>query len=120
MKRMFLLAPMIVIASCAPSYNPQGTRLDAELSCTEISQQIVKAQSVRTEAQGNKGVSGQNIAWALLFWPAIFLNENNNNQVIQKIDERVDNLNRLYTGKGCATTTVPVPATITPIVPAGK
>lgn len=118
-KAALLLAPMIFIASCAPAYNPQTATPDSDLSCSDISQQLIKAATVRSEAQGNKGVSGQNIAWGLLFWPGIFLNEANNNQTIQKIDDRVSTLNRLYTAKGCkavAPTTTPAtaPATSAP------
>lgn len=100
-KLALLLAPTIFIASCAPAYNPQTATPDADLSCTEITQQLAKAATVRSEAQSNKGVSAQNIGWALFFWPGIFLNEANNNQIIQKIDDRVDTLNRLYATKGC-------------------
>ena len=126
MNKLFLLAvPLMLIASCAPSYNPQTATPDAELSCADISQQLVKSSTIRTEAQGNKGLSAQNVGWALLFWPAIFINESNNSQTIQKIDDRVDTLNRLYTAKNCKaatttpTTTAPAPDTSTP-APAGK
>jgi len=120
-KPALLAVPLLLIASCAPSYNPQTATPDAELSCTDISQQLVKSASIRAEAQNNKGLSAQNVGWALLFWPAIFLNESNNSQTIQKIDDRVDTLNRLYTSKNCkaATTTAVAPDASTP-APAAK
>ena len=95
------------------------------MSCGDISQQLVKSSTIRSEAQGNKGLSAQNIGWALLFWPAIFVNESNNTQTIQRIDDRVDTLNRLYTAKNCkgagvsVTTAVPATDPSTP-APAGK
>ncbi len=95
------------------------------MSCGDISQQLVKSSTIRSEAQGNKGLSAQNVGWALLFWPAIFINESNNSQTIQKIDDRVDTLNRLYTAKNCKAATT-APATTTPAsdtstpAPAGK
>ena len=92
----------LALASCAPRYNPQSATPDAALSCAQIQEQLVRAQAIRADALDNKGVSAQNVAWALLFWPGIVLNEVNNNQVIDRIDERVRVLNGLYTSKSCA------------------
>jgi hypothetical protein len=103
MKRNLLLAVSLgaVLASCAPNYSPQGSKPDSDLSCQDIRDELAKGAQTRNEAQGNKGVSGQNVAYALFFFPGIIFNELNNSDVIRKIDERTVTLNRLYAGKGC-------------------
>ncbi|WP_019584702.1 hypothetical protein [Deinococcus apachensis] len=107
MKRTAAVALTLVaaLASCAPRYNPQGAKLDADLTCSEIRSEVARAQSARTEAQKQKGLSGQNVAWALFFLPGIIGNEYNNSQVIKVADERIATLNSLYTRKGCTDTT---------------
>lgn len=95
----------LTLASCAPRYSPQGAKLDGDLTCTEIRAEVVRAQNARAEAQKQKGLSGQNVAWALFFLPGIIGNEYNNTQVIKAADERIATLNSLYTRKECTDTT---------------
>lgn len=98
---MLMLASALAATSCAPRYDAQSAKPDAQLSCDEIRTDISRAQSVKAEAQGNKGISGQNVAWALFFWPGIILNETNNSDVIRRADERIETLNRLAVAKNC-------------------
>lgn len=101
-KKILMLASLaVLVASCAPAYNPSAAKLDADLSCAEIRTEIARAQSARNEAQSNKGLSGQNVAWFIFFWPGIIGNEVNNSQVIQKADERIATLNNIYAAKKC-------------------
>ena len=97
-------ATLVTLAACAPAYTPTASKPDSELSCLEIKAEIARAQDARTQAQNNKGVSGQNVAWFLFFWPGIIGNELNNSQVIQKADERIGQMNQAYTAKNCAAT----------------
>lgn len=103
MKKTIMMLSLvgIFLASCAPTYNP-STISDDLLTCDEIRAEIARAESIKNEAQGNKGFSAQNIGWALLFWPAIFLNESNNSQVIAKADSRIQTLQVYYRQKNCA------------------
>lgn len=91
----------LFLASWAPAYNPSAGKLDADLGCAEIRTAIVRAQSARNEAQGNKGLGGQNVAWFIFIWPGIIGNKVNNAQVIQNADERIATLNNLYAAKKC-------------------
>ena len=100
-KPLCLMAPALLLAACAPAYSPTASKPDAELSCSEIRGEIARARDARSQAQSNKGVSAQNVAWFLLFWPGIVGNEYNNSQVIQKADERIAQMNRAYTAKHC-------------------
>lgn len=105
MKKNLLLAAVTLsalgLASCAPRYNPNAQKPDSELSCVEIKDEIARAQNARNEAGKNRGLSGQNVAWAIFFLPGILANEYTNDQVQKAADERVAKLNQVYTAKGC-------------------
>ena len=102
MKRIVLLgAVALSLASCAPRYNPNSQKPDADLSCSDVRSEIARAQSARNEASKNRGLSGQNVAWAIFFLPGVVANEYTNDQVQKAADERISTLNRLYTAKRC-------------------
>lgn len=90
MKKTVLLAAVsaLVLASCAPKYNAATQKPVSDLSCVEIKDELAKLASIRTEAENKSGVSKENVAWALLFWPGVLLNEADNRDVISKVDER--------------------------------
>lgn len=94
------LAGTLLLAACAPSFTPSA-KPDADLSCTEIRAELSRAQQARRDAQSNKGVSAQNVAWFLIFWPGIAANEITNSDVIRRADERIATLNQVYARKGC-------------------
>ncbi|WP_407569061.1 hypothetical protein [Deinococcus altitudinis] len=89
------------LASCAPTYAPYSVRPDADLSCSDIRSELARARSASSEAAGNRGLSAQNVAWAVFFLPGILANEYTNDQVQRKATERIGTLNRLYTAKRC-------------------
>lgn len=91
----------LMLASCAPQYAASASKPDAELSCSDILTEIARAKSASDDASKNRGLSGQNIAWAIFFLPGVLANEYTNDQVHQKAAERITELNRLYTGKNC-------------------
>lgn len=93
----------LALASCAPRVDGYDPFVDEGLSCSELAFEIERTQDLREEAQSNKGVSGQNVAWALLFWPGIFANEVSNNDAIDAADDRLRNLYRIYEEKTCTT-----------------
>lgn len=91
----------LVIAACAPAVQKYDPFVDSNLNCDELSLEISKTRSLRAEAESNKGLSGQNVAWALFFWPAIFANEANNSDAIRAADERLYYLYGYYREKQC-------------------
>ena len=102
MKNIVLLgAVALTLASCAPRYNPNSRKPDAELSCSDITNEIARANSARNEAANNRGLSGQNVAWAVFFLPGVVANEYTNDRVEKAADQRISTLNRLYSAKSC-------------------
>ncbi|GGL84305.1 hypothetical protein GCM10010840_22580 [Deinococcus aerolatus] len=104
MKKIVLLTitAALALSACAPSYNPNAQKPDSELSCTEVKSELTRAQSARVEAGKNRGLSGQNVAWAIFFLPGVLANEYTNDQVQKAADERIAKLNQLYVAKGCS------------------
>ena len=67
----------------------------------EVKSEIARAQSARDEASKNRGLSAQNVAWAIFFLPGILANEYTNDQVQKAADDRIAKLNQLYVVKRC-------------------
>lgn len=103
MKKVLLLTvtAALALSACAPRYNPNAQKPDADLSCSEVRSEINRAESARAEATNNRGLSGQNVAWALIFLPGIVANEYTNEQVQKAADNRISKLNQLYAVKRC-------------------
>jgi hypothetical protein len=103
MNKLLLTAfSALVLASCAPSYTAYSVKPDADLTCSDIRSEIARARSASDDATRNRGLSAQNVAWAVFFLPGIAANEYTNAQVQQKAAERIAALNRLYVAKRCA------------------
>lgn len=98
-----LVGLILVLTACAPAVQGYDPFVDSQLTCDELALEITKTRSLKEEAQSNKGMSGQNVAWALLFWPAIFANESNNSDAIRAADERLFYLYGYYEDQGCTT-----------------
>lgn len=92
-----------LLTACAPSVQSYDPFIDSQLSCDELALEISKTRNLKAEAESNKGLSGQNVAWALFFWPAIFANEANNSDAIRAADERLHYLYGYYREKECDT-----------------
>jgi hypothetical protein len=103
--RSLILAIIISmgLSACAPKVQSYDPFMDRDLNCDQLALEISKTRSLKAEAQSNKGMSGQNIAWALVFWPAIFANESNNSDAIRIADERLFHLYGYYDAKQCTT-----------------
>lgn len=98
-----LAAGALFLAACAPSVQSYDPFVDSQLTCEELALEITKTRNLKAEAESNKGLSGQNVAWAIFFWPAIFANEANNSDAIRAADERLHFLYGYYREQGCDT-----------------
>ncbi len=98
-----LLVSVAMLSACAPAVQSYDPFADSNLTCDELSVEITKTRSLKAEAQSNKGFSAQNVAWAIIFWPAIFANEANNSDAIRVADERLGHLYNYYEAKNCKT-----------------
>lgn len=98
-----LLVLGTLLAGCAPTVQAYNPYVDSDLNCEELAFEISRTTSLKAEAESNKGLSAQNVAWAFLFWPGIFANEASNSDAIRVADERLHYLYRYYDEKNCTT-----------------
>lgn len=102
MKKMILpLMAALTLASCAPKYTQATARPVSDLSCAEIRDELGKLANIRAEAESKKGVSKENVLFALFFWPGIVVNEVDNRDVIAKVDARTADLVKAQSAKSC-------------------
>lgn len=96
-------AAALFLAACAPTIQASDPFLDSRLDCQQLAIEITRTRELRAEAQSNTGMSGQNVAWALVFWPAIFANESSNADAIRAADDRLRYLYVYYEDRECNT-----------------
>lgn len=104
MKKMMLPLTLIAalsLASCAPKYTQATAKPVTDLSCAEIKDELGKLANIRAEAESKKGVSKENVLFALFFWPGIVVNEVDNRDVITKVDTRTADLVKAQSAKSC-------------------
>ncbi len=104
MKKMMLSLSLIAalsLASCAPKYTQATARPVTDLNCAEIKDELGKLASIRAEAESKKGVSTENVLFALFFWPGIVFNEVDNRDVIINVDTRTAELVKAQSAKSC-------------------
>ena len=75
---------------------------DNKLSCMQLVAEIQEATEFELKAQKEKGVTGTNVAAAVIFWPAIIGTYYNANEAIDAAKERKEYLVELSTNKGCS------------------
>lgn len=97
----FFCIAIVTLSACAPRYSPNAQKPDSDLTCAEIRSEIQRAQNAREDAASNRGVSAQNVAWFIFFWPGIVANELTNKEVMDKADERIRTLNQIAVAKKC-------------------
>jgi hypothetical protein len=103
-------ALVVVLAGCASPTVVQSVKAgDSGLTCPQLQNEYQDAEALRAAADKEKGMTGGNIARALLFWPAILGSFSNANEAIAAADARRVNLANLMNQKGC-----PIPASAAP------
>ncbi|THF85254.1 hypothetical protein E7T09_17320 [Deinococcus sp. KSM4-11] len=97
------LLASLTLASCAPKYSSAAQKPVADMSCTEIKDELAKLAKVREEATSKSGVSKENVLFVLFFWPGAVVNEMDNRDVITKVDARTADLTKAQSAKNCPT-----------------
>ena len=92
----------LFLAGCAsPNIVEERQVGDEILSCSEIKEQIEDAKRFEDKARDEKGVTGTNVAAAILFWPALLVTYDNVGDAVDAATERKRHLHSLYTKKNC-------------------
>lgn len=103
MKKSALILPILLFLSgCAtPHVVTEEKVSDSSLSCEQLMAEIEEAEEFEEKARDEKGVTGTNVAAAILFWPAIAGTYMNANEAIEAAQKRQEHLNDLHRSKGC-------------------
>lgn len=89
MKIFFSVLVVLLLIACAtPTIVLAVKPGDAGLTCPQLQNEYADAQRFRDEADKEKGVTGGNVARAILFWPAILGSFSNANEAIAAADNR--------------------------------
>ena len=75
---------------------------DEQLSCMQLASEIQEAHEFERNAQKKNGITGTNVAAAVIFWPAIIGTYYNANEEIDAAKERKEYLVELSTKNGCS------------------
>ncbi len=110
-KKIFLIAGFVgALYGCASPTVVQSVKAgDAGLTCPQLQNEYQDAERFKTEADKEKGLTGGNVARALLFWPAILGSYSNANEAIAAADNRRVHLANLMNQKNC-----PIPGMYAP------
>lgn len=110
-----LLVSLGLLSACAtPTVVKSVKTGDLGLTCSQLQNEFEDAERFRTEADKEKGMTGGNVARALLFWPAILGSYSNANEAISAADARKVHLANIMSQKGC-----PIPGDTKP-TPGGR
>ncbi|MEL6463940.1 MAG: hypothetical protein AAFQ58_03135 [Pseudomonadota bacterium] len=98
-----MFAAMILSVSACVSPEVVQTRSveDSSLTCDEIKMQLSQLDQIREEAAKGQRASGENVAAAILFWPAVIGNYQNAKQALEAVERRNTVLVDLAEKKRC-------------------
>jgi hypothetical protein len=91
-----------VTACASPEVLDTKQMGDTRLSCMQLAAEIHEATEFERKVQKEKGVTGTNVAAAVIFWPAIIGTYHNANEAIDAAKECKEYLVELSTEKGCS------------------
>lgn len=91
-----------LLAGCAtPTVVQTRKASDGDLSCAQLKDQISEAEDFEVKARKERGMTGTNVAAAVLFWPALLGTYKNTEDAIEAAKERQKNLFAIAKGKSC-------------------
>ncbi len=111
MKKILLISLTALLSACASPAVVQSTKPgDMGLSCAQLQNEYVDVERLKKEAEGEKGVTGGNVA-RLLFWPSIIGTYMNANEAIAAAENRKVHLANVMINKKCAVPNMPATET---------
>ncbi len=111
---------VLLLSACATPMVVQTVKPgDTGLSCAQLQNEYADAEKFRADADREKGMTGGNVARAILFWPAILGSFSNANEAMSAADTRKVHLTNLMINRNCPIPTLattpaqPSPAPVT-------
>jgi len=102
MRKIVLILSIAVLSACATPHVVETRKIgDSDLTCKQISNELLEAERFEKEARKERTVTGTNVAAALLFWPALLGTYSNTEEAINAAKDREQHLLRLADSKRC-------------------
>lgn len=103
--RLVIFVPLLASFALGACVNPERvaerTVEDNQMSCQDIANELGQIKAIRAEADKGTGLSGANVAAAILFWPAAIGNYANAQEALEAADRRESVLIDLAQKKSC-------------------
>lgn len=107
MKKIISVLLVALLSACASPTVVQSTKPgDTGLTCAQLQNEYADADKLKREAEGEKGVTGGNVA-RLLFWPSIIGTYMNANEAIAAAENRKVHLVNVMMNKKCPVPNLP-------------
>jgi hypothetical protein len=106
MKSVALLMSTVVLtgllSACAtPEVVKTKQASDSDMNCQQLKVAYAEAQEFEQKARQERGVTGKNVAAAVLFWPALLGTYANTEEAINAAKDRQRHLEKIAESKGC-------------------
>lgn len=93
----------ILLSGCAtPTVVQTKQSNDSSMNCAQLKTAYSEAQDFETKARKERGVTGTNVAAAILFWPAMIGTYKNTEEAIDAAKDRQKHIEKLAADKRCA------------------
>lgn len=106
MKRLALASALVLTLSLGACATPTVVQVeqpgDRAMSCEQLAAAVDETNRFEQEARRERGVTGTNVAAAILFWPALAGTYMNTEEAIRAAESRRNHLNTLRRSKNCA------------------
>lgn len=96
-----ILTVALLVGCATPTVVQTRKASDGDLSCAQLKDQITEAEDFEAKARKERGMTGTNVAAAVLFWPALLGTYKNTEDAIEAAKERQKNLFAIAKGKSC-------------------
>ena len=98
------LLPLVLFAllatACVSNNVVQTTKpTDYQMTCSELKEELSTLGVAFEESREESGVTGGNVALAIVFWPGIIVNEMRSNRNQDSIARRAEHLSQIYNAK---------------------
>ncbi len=105
LKKTLLLILLALLATACVSNNVVQTTkpTDYQMTCSELKEELSALGVAFEESREESGVTGGNVALAVVFWPGIIVNEMRSSRNQDSIARRAEHLSQIYNAKCLAT-----------------
>lgn len=121
MKKMTVAAACAALAMTSACTTTEKVNVmqpgDQAMTCTQLRAEFARLDTIKADADSDKGVNGANVAAVLLFWPAAAGNYLSARDAENLVNQRRTHLMQYYNAKQCdnpnnASSTIMVPRSL--------